>query len=432
MSEVAGNYRQVSSSTELECNAIILKLIKIKKLSGYRLCAQLRSDKLSEIGIRFPKWVDLVDSRLELRGTILQVAMSYAEGPERTSLISIDATNAFAHIDLKQTNIYFRTIDAVLYRLQQPVQGLGCAGTLAPAILFKYYKNLIRRIKRKLIKKLPGLFIQSASYSDNCLIITSRPEEVLTLLKEEMGIIFNEKQLNITNNDNNNKFRTLGLEWKIRNNRLKISRPNKIKAEQKSYYDYLLGNRPFIEIEANKQVRIFCDGAARSRIEDDITVKEGISAAGLYQNSRLIYGQTRIRRDIDQLISEAVSISMADEIRKETKKNHYPINTDSEICSTIMKNSRPRNTLEYRITRDIENTNWILGDANEIDELTKNDKLIDLYKRKRPRRIKELHSTYSSPTKATQQESESERNNYDSEDEADNQLSSEEKVNAHK
>lgn len=421
VAQLSGNYKVMKEGFDLQEDAIILKLIKVmKKNRKYRLCAQLPTNIMKEKwNLEYPSWAKYIDPKLDIRRTVLSTVASYAEGPNGSSIMSVDLTNAYANIYLQQKNIYFKTKEGTLHRVQQPIQGLGIAGSLAPKVMHDYFKRIVRKLRRKIKKSTPDLYLQANSYSDNMIIVTNKPEIVKNQLKTELEHLFNDEQYQMINNTNNDRIRILGLYFQIKENQLKISRPRSITEQQRPYYNYLLGNQPFIKVNSGKELEIYCDGAAKIIVahheKHNYEIKEqenedmsyvnsttsayklGISGTGLYQAGKQLYAVTRKRRDIDQILSEAVSIKMANELREDIKRPNIPIKTDSQICYNIINNKRARQTLEQSVLNEVNNVQWIEGDDNLNDPVTKIPELTDKYERKRPRR--KLYSLPTSPTR---------------------------------
>ena len=408
-----GNYEKMPMNFNLNDSDIILKLTKILKPNGSDRFICATSTKLLEAaGLITPNWVKLIDPHLDIRTTIMKIISIYANYnnikinnnddddynnnnknnnnnlPDLT-LQAYDLTNAYANILLKNSNIYFKT-NTSIWRLNQPIQGLNTAGTIAPAIIHDYFKKLIKRVRRKLKKRHNNYMLDYASYSDNMLILTNYPDETKAMMDFELGPKQNQEQFK---DSREGTFRTLGFRWSIKNKKLFIRRPSRyVSKEHSSYYNYVIGSQPFIMVQQSNKLAIYSDGV--SRITPD-KGHQSTYAAGLYQKSRLLYAVVNERNGIDQSISEALGIQLGDKIRKDL---NFPVQqySDSEININISNLKRARQSPE-RFLLSSNQLSFVPGHNNPADILTRDPG--EILKWKRTKYFKE--SKFSSPTTRT-------------------------------
>lgn len=386
LSQIPGHYTQVPENI-LNSKSVILPLMKVAKPHGFRLVAQLPRTTFEKSGLSIPDIPPLPG--LDLRTTLMTTISNFATAPSNSKIILLDLTNAFAHIHYPASNVFTYTTDRILFRLDQPVQGLSIAGTLAPAVINNFFKRIIRKCRRHLKKEKRNAFLHGSAYSDNCLVVTDEPELAFSYFKKILGKLLNTEQSTIIREKT---VRTLGLRWKIKDNVLIVRRPQREKSnERRNFYNFLLGRKPMITVRCDEQPTIFVDGVSDEKYLST-------SAAGLYQKETLLFGIVEQRLGIDQLISESKAILLGNELRSATSKD-IPIFTDSEINLSILNNPNPRNTLEARITNKIRNVVFTPSKFNLADQLTRDDQLIDIYSRKRPR--KAHHSKYDELTPHT-------------------------------
>lgn len=357
-------------------DAIILPLIPIAKKSGVRLVAQLPTKSITDHGIKLPV-KPLAAPGLDLKGTLAETVISFAQSPPNSSILFYDLANAYARIIYEDSKIFTKTTDGHFIHLRQPVQGLSLAGTLAPALMFTFFKKNIRAIRRKLSRRHPNIYLHASSYSDNLVLVTNFPKLVNNEIQSRMGIFLNHDQTHHLFKNH----RALGLRWKMHNDgqNLTIRRPARIiSTEKKSYFDFLLGkDRPLISISKGP-INLYCDG-----VEVD---GKATSAAVVDQEGKKLFGLTESRHGIDQLLSEAKSIRLANELRVLMKRPSLPIKTDSEILFNINNNEEARGTIEHRLVGDVDNLEWICGKENEADSYTRDENDISVFYRKRPRK----------------------------------------------
>jgi len=394
MNSLIGNYRRLSPKETMPNKAIILKLIRIKKKDGYRLCVQIPTKTLERRGLITPNWIKHVNPQLNIREVVMKIAAAHSymrqeEGKYEIKLLSIDLTNAYARIKLNNTNLYCKTKENGLWHLEQPIQGLAGAGIIAPAIIHKYFVRILRKIRKKLKKKDKKYRLEIASYSDNAIILTNAPEgTVRQLIEEKMGDLFNKSRYQTTPNAQDKYIRVLGLRWKIKDGTLLIRRPaREKKINRKIYHDHIFGRgNAMLYVNNDSPLQIYCDGKAQQIKDHKGKFSEAVSAAGLYQNERLISARIEKRNNIDQILSEAKSWQISHKIREVTGNRSMEIKTDSEILTKINNNGRPRMTLEAKIIKNYKGFTFIEGTRNLADELTRNMELIDKYFKRRPQK----------------------------------------------
>merc|ERR1712037_666060 len=128
------------------------------------------------------------------------------------------------------------------------------------------------------------------------------------------------------------------------------------------------------------------------------------SAAGIFQKGRIITATVRVKQGIDQLLSEAHAIKIGQHLRDQLKQPTLPIRTDSNILLTINKSTNPRDTIEHRIIAGVEELEFIPGEDNQADQLTREETLIHKFNQKRPK----VHSRHKRPRPESPSESEEE------------------------
>jgi len=399
VSKLQGHYELLgpTQNVELPKDAVVLKLNPIMKPDGSRrFITQCPTKTLEKKKAQIPPEIKSINPHLDLRGTIIKLIHDFAEiqGKDKDVLI-FDLSNAYARIRCKSSNLFFETKDKFLYKLNQPVQGLASAGVIAPHVLYNYFKKLIRKVRKRLRKKSKQARIEFTSYSDNCLIVTNEASKVRKFIKQELAKhnLENTKQFGMASQG----FKTLGMKFKLKKrgeeNYLIIRRKETAKPERQQYYNYILGQRPYILVE-EKPTIMAVDGVS----------KEGTGTFGwtISQGERTLHGAVMKRQGIDQLISESAALHLGDKLRREAKLQHVPLHSDSEINLNLLENDNQREGIEFKIVRDIKNINFIPGRDNPADILTRDKKLQELfqvYQRKRFRRKKQDAEGYETELK---------------------------------
>lgn len=370
-------------------NAVFVPLVKIAKETGYRLVAQVATKTLREYGLSLPP-IQKGLPGLDLKGTILSTVGAWAACTSSTpGLAILDLANAYARIHAPASNIFSTTSDNQVFRLTQPVQGLAIAGTLAPSLMHQWFKRQTRKCRRSLEKKhKEPIYLHSSSYSDNVVIVSSRIEEVLDWFLTQHKELINRQQTQVITR---NPVRTLGFRWSVSStNTLTIRRPARTNKEQVAHYDHVIGRQPLLRILSNLPIQHYCDGVSSEG--------SAISAAGIFQDNRLILGTVKRRQGIDQLLSEATAIRLSNQLRSRSSRLQDTIFTDSEILTKIADHELPRDTIERAIIRDISQIKFVPGDNNLADPLTREDHLIKKFEVRRPKRVLSPRTT---PTRST-------------------------------
>jgi len=386
MTQIPGFYILQPKEFKLPDDSITVPLIPIKKTSGWRMVAQLPTKNLARQGLSLPELPYGMEG-LDMRTVILSTAAAFANAPSKASIISLDLANAYARIYAPTSRLYTKTKDGRYVHLKQPIQGLASAGTMAPAVMASFFKRLIRKTRKHLRKVYSReVYIHGTSYSDNCILVTDAPEDAFQYILQTWGTLINTDQSHILTD---NTSTILGLRWSIKPHGLIIRRPAKIKSIEKSkHYDFIFGRRPLMRIEANQPLKLYCDGVS---IDHHAT-----STAGFFQQERVITALTEQRRDIDQLLAEAKSLMIAQELRYAIRRPQMEIFTDSEILTKIAASPNPRTTLEYGAIGSIQGMKHVPGTDNKADPLSRDPALIKQFIRKRPRT-----AVYSGPTSPT-------------------------------
>jgi len=348
----------------------------------------LPTKSIQGLGLQLPN-LPLGLRGLDMKQTVLATAGAWAQAPSGSGAAVLDLSNAYARIYAANSNIFTTTKDGSIYRLDQPIQGLATAGTLAPAQMACWFTQQTRTCRRQFSRadKKP-FYLHSFSYSDNLMLIAEDVNRVLEWFKQRHGSLINPSQ---TKEIGSQPVRTLGFRWSVKDSTLIIRRPPKDKtAARRSFYDYMIGRQPLMAIIRGGGLQLHVDGVSRNH--------QATSAAGIFQKGRIITATVRVKQGIDQLLSEAHAIKIGQHLRDQLKQPTLPIRTDSNILLTINKSTNPRDTIEHRIIAGVEELEFIPGEDNQADQLTREETLIHKFNQKRPRRI---HSTNTSPTRAT-------------------------------
>ena len=375
-----GYYTMMTKDFSYPPDAVILPLMPIAKKAGFRFVAQLNTEHVQSTGATFPHLKSYGFLGLDLRETVTTTLTNYAFAPKGSGLMIIDVSNAYARIRLNDSNMYTRDKDGQVWRLDQPVQGLATAGTLAPHLLTLYFKRMIRTIRQKLKKKYgpTTVYLHGHNYSDNLMLVSSLPGPTFSLVEQHMGPLLNREQSQIVTM--NNYTRTLGLRWKIGLDKaLLVRRPQRTNEFAESTYDYLMGARPTIRVEIDRPLTLYVDGVS----DQDY---KATASAGLFQGENIIQAIVRTKVGIEQNLSESQALVMGSQLRREANRSEMVIHTDSNINKTIAESPNPRETIEFKIVGDISDLQFTPGKDNLADPLTRDPELIERFTRKRPRR----------------------------------------------
>lgn len=373
INKLKGNYEQVTMKEATQNDAIIVRTRFIPKPNqndkNGRLISTPSTKELEERQIIIPEWISNIDPKLDIKSCIQRLAGMMATANSKVRLASVDLSNAYARINAFNSKIYLRTKDNKYFKLSQPIQGLAPAGRIAPNLLWQRFSKLDKKLRKKFKQNYLGL----VSYSDNALILYYK-DEIIETIRKELGELFNKNQFKI------NQFRALGFRFKLNKDILTIRKPIRLK-KNSDFYNHILGNKNnCIKIKINKPVKISVDGVS---IEN-----KGTCSAIAYQDPKFpISGITVERNGIDQLIAEAYSIILGDELS--SLLNIKTVETDSEICTQIKKRKKPRCTIESNILKNIKcKLNFIPGNINPADPYTR--ELKERYLKKKSPYMKEL------------------------------------------
>lgn len=364
VSQLKGHY--IPLSRDLAPSDIILPLVRIPKKHGHRLIANLPTASLLSKGITLPEWCAHTDAHLDLRTTITQFVGLISTAPVGSIAISVDLSNAYANIPYSGDNIHFRSASGSLYTLAQPVQGLATSGRVAPHRLFCYFRDLSRLLRSHFHHDYIGL----TSYSDNALLVCT-PQIVnamLTILRATLGPLFNEAQLRLSSSGS---FQALGFRFSAQPLGFCIRKPRNSCKQARSFYDFILGKRNVIHCLYATPISIYCDGVSSDHV--------GVAAAIMGQQQphgkyKILFGHRTTRTGIDQLASEALSISLGSHLQHTLQPAAKPqsILTDSKICVDISRQKRPRISVEQGLLQGV-NLQFISTTANLADAHTRED-----------------------------------------------------------